>query len=233
MSAKKTRRSSGRAPEPRKRLLVVDDHPMLRAGLVELINTQPDMEVCGEAENGGEALSEIQKRHPDLVMTDITMPGRSGVEFLKDALAIDPELPVLILSMHDESLYAERVLHAGARGYIMKEAKPEDLLAAIRRVLAGQVYVSPNLSLRLLDTLTGKAPAKSHSPIQKLSDREFEVFRLLGEGLPTETIGRRLNLSAKTVATHRINIKAKLGIETASELISCAAKWIMSDDAAG
>jgi DNA-binding NarL/FixJ family response regulator len=206
---------------------------MLRAGLVELINHQPDMEVCGEAGNGGDALSEIQKHHPDLVMTDITMPGRSGVEFLKDALAIDPELAVLILSIHDESLYAERVLHAGARGYIMKEAKPEVLLAAIRHVLAGHVYVSPNLSLRLLDTLTGKGPGKSPSPIQKLSDREFEVFRLIGEGLPTAAIGRRLNLSAKTVATHRINIKTKLGIETASELISCAAKWIISDAGAG
>jgi DNA-binding NarL/FixJ family response regulator len=229
----KSRRPGLARPVARKRLLIVDDHPMLRAGLVELINSQPDMEVCGEAANGGEALGEIQKCHPELVVTDITMPGRSGVEFLKDAHAINPDLPVLILSMHDEMLYAERVLHAGARGYIMKEASPEELLTAIRRVLAGEVYASAHLSIRLLDSFTGRPAPDSHAPMSKLSDRELEVFRLLGEGLPTEVIGRRLNLSAKTIATHRINIKAKLGIRTASELISCAAKWVSTEDPGG
>ena len=223
-----TRRAAVR-PAVRKRVLLVDDHPMLRAGLVELVNKQPDMEVSCDAASAAEGLGEIQRCRPELMVTDITLPGRSGVEFIKDALALEPHLPILVLSMHNETIYAERVLQAGARGYIMKEASPEELLTAIRRVLAGGIYVSAEMSARLLAGLAASRPRSSSSPIKKLSDREFEVFRLLGQGLATATIGKRLNLSAKTVATHRINIKAKLGIATAAALISCAAQWVTAD----
>ncbi len=218
-------------PSRRQRVLVVDDHPMLRAGLRELINKQADLECCGEAGNAGDALSEISRCHPDVLLTDLSMPGRSGAELIKDALALLPGLPILVVTMHDERIHAERVLRAGARGYVMKEAGPEKLLAAIRKVAAGEVYASEQLSARLLDTFTGRSARGTRSPLEKLSDREFDVFRLLGEGLPTADIARQLHLSAKTVAAHRANIKAKLGIGKASELISYAARWAASERA--
>ena len=231
-TAAKARRASAAPasrPAPRQRVLVVDDHPMLRAGLRELINKQADLEVCGEAGNACDALSEISRCHPDVLVTDLSMPGRSGAELIKDALALHPRLSILVVSMHDERIHAERVLRAGARGYVMKEAGPEKLLAAIRKVAAGEVYASEQLSARLLEALTGRHPRGSQSPIEKLSDREFEVFRLLGEGRPTPDIAQRLHLSAKTVAAHRAKIKTKLAIGTASELISYATRWVAAD----
>lgn len=227
--ARRTSAAPASRPAPRQRVLVVDDHPMLRAGLRELINKQPDLEVCGEAGNACDALSEISRCHPDVLVTDLSMPGRSGAELIKDALALHPRLSILVVSMHDERIHAERVLRAGARGYVMKEAGPEKLLAAIRKVAAGEVYASEQLSAQLLDTLTSRHPRGSQSPIEKLSDREFDVFRLLGEGRPTPDIAQRLHLSAKTVAAHRANIKTKLAIGTASELISYATRWVAAD----
>src|SRR5580765_6308408 len=194
----------------RKQILVVDDHPMTRAGLVQLITRQADLEVCSEAGNPVEGFSELAKRKPDLVLTDITMPGRSGIEFIKDLLAVHPELPILVVSMHDELIYAERVLRAGARGYVMKEAGGENLLAAIRHVLSGQVYVSPKMSAKILDNLSSRKPRGSTSPIEKLSDREFEVFQLIGRGHSTREIAKQLHLSPKTVDVHRSHIKEKL-----------------------
>jgi len=231
-AAVKARRASPTAashPARRQRVLVVDDHPMLRAGLRDLINKQPDLEVCGEAANASEALSAISRCHPDVLVTDLSMPGRSGAELIKDALALRPRLSILVVSMHDERIHAERVLRAGARGYVMKEAGPEKMLTAIRQVSTGQVYASEELTSRLLGVLTGRHPSGSNSPIEKLSNREFEVFRLLGEGLPTGDIAQRLHLSAKTVAAHRANIKTKLAIGTASELISYATRWVAAD----
>ncbi len=216
-------------PARRQRVLVVDDHPMLRAGLRELINKQADLECCGEAGDAGEALSAISRCHPDVLVTDLSMPGRSGAELIKDALALHPRLPILVVSMHDERIHAERVLRAGARGYVMKEAGPEKLLAAIRKVAAGEVYASEQLAARLLDTFIGRSVRGALSPVEKLSDREFDVFRLLGDGLPTADIARRLHLSAKTVATHRAKIKTKLEIGTASELISYATRWVAKE----
>jgi DNA-binding NarL/FixJ family response regulator len=210
----------------RMRVLIVDDHPMTRAGLVHVINHEPDLVVCAEAENAANALDAVYAFEPDLVLADITLPGKSGLELVKDIKAIRPGLPILVISMHDESLYAERVLRAGARGYITKHEGGKKLMQAIRHVLSGQIYVSEKMSAQILETFSGGHAASVRSLIAQLSDREFEVFELLGEGLSARAIAERLHLSTKTVDVHRANIKAKLVIKTASELISYAARWI-------
>ena len=214
------------SPAAPKKILVVDDHPMTRSGIAHLINKQPDLEVCGEAGTPAEAMSLLAKCQPDLVLTDVTMPGRGGVEFVKDALALHPTLSLLVVSMHDESVYAERMLRAGARGYIMKEAGGEKLMAAIRRVLDGQVYVSERMSAIILDALTGRRPRGSRSPIEKLSDREFEIFQLIGVGRGTREIAERLHLSPKTVDVHRSHIKQKLELSDSTALIRHAVRWV-------
>ena len=210
----------------RTRVLIVDDHPITRAGLVHLINRQPDLVVCSEAENAAAALDAVYADNPDLVLADIALPGKSGLELIKDIKAIDPGLPTLVISMHDESLYAERVLRAGARGYISKHEGGEKLMQAIRHVLSGQIYVSEKMSAHILKILSGGQAAPVRSLIAQLSDREFEVFELLGEGVSAHEIARRLHISTKTVDAHRANIKTKLIIKTTSELISYAARWM-------
>ncbi len=206
---------------------------MLRAGLAALINKQPDLEVCAEAEDAAKALQATLHAVPDLVVTDLTMPGRGGLEFIKDVHARHSDLPVLVVSMHDETLYAERALRAGARGYLMKEAGGEKLLAAIRHVLSGQVYVSERLSAQLLDSMTSRRPRGSSSPIEKLSDREFQVFQLIGQGRNTREIAQQLHLSPKTVDVHRANIKDKLGLLDATALVRHAVRWVETQDSSG
>lgn len=210
----------------KRRILLVDDHPMTREGLAANINRQPDLEVCGEAGHPAEAMSELCRLKPDLMVTDMTMPGRSGIEFIKDVHAMLPGLPTLVLSMHDEMLYAERALRAGARGYLMKDAGSAKVLEVIRTILTGQSYVSPQMSARILDAVTGRRPRGSMSPIEKLSDREFEVFQLLGSGQSTKEVARSLNLSPKTVDVHRGRIKEKLQLKDASTLIHHAVRWV-------
>jgi DNA-binding NarL/FixJ family response regulator len=207
------------------RILIVDDHPMTRAGLVHLINHQPEMVVDGEAEDAAQALTLLTSRRPDLMLIDITLPGKSGLELIKDVRAILPDLPMLVLSMHDESLYADRVLRAGARGYITKHEGGDKLMGAIRHVLSGRIYVSESMSAHILEIFSGGQTMIDRSSIQKLSDREFEVFEALGEGLSSHEIAKKLHLSAKTVDAHRANIKTKLKINTTAELISFSARW--------
>jgi DNA-binding NarL/FixJ family response regulator len=214
----------------RKKVLLVDDHPMTRAGLAQLINKQPDLEVCCEAGNSSEAFARLSKVQPDLILTDLTMPGRNGTDFIKDLRALYACLSILVVSMHDEIIYAERALHAGASGYIMKEAGGQKLIGAIRHVLSGQVYVSERMSAHLLDGLTGRRPRGSNSPIAKLSDREFEVFQLIGEGKTTRDIAGQLHLSPKTVEVHRGHIKTKLGLNNATSLLRYAVRWIETRD---
>ncbi len=226
MPARKESRISTAAKATRRRILLVDDHPMTREGLAANINRQGDMEVCCEASNPAEAMSALSKLKPDLMVTDMTMPGRSGIEFLKDVHAMMPELPMLVLSMHDEMLYAERALRAGARGYLMKDAGSAKVLEVIRLILSGQSYVSPLMSARILDAMTGRRPRGSTSPIEKLSDREFEVFRLLGSGKSTKEVALALNLSPKTVDVHRGRIKEKLQLKDAPSLIHHAVRWV-------
>lgn len=214
------------APSNRKRIVLVDDHPFMRAGLAQLIDRQPDMIVVGEAGDPIQAAMVLAKAEADLVLTDITMPGRSGLEFIKDVLAARPGLPILVVSMHDEILYAERVLRAGARGYIMKEAGGENLLAAIRQVLGGQIYVSPRMSTQILGSMSSRRPRGSSSPIEKLTDREFEVFQLIGQGKSTRDIALQLHLSPKTVDVHRSHIKEKLDLKDVTALVRHAVRWV-------
>jgi DNA-binding NarL/FixJ family response regulator len=218
-------------PAVKRRILLVDDHPMTREGLAANINRQPDMEVCGEASSPPEAFAALAAGQPDLMVTDMTMPGRSGIEFLKDVHAMMPELPMIVLSMHDELLYAERALRAGARGYLMKDAGSAKVLEVIRLVLSGQSYVSPRMSARLLDAMTGRRPRGSSSPIEKLSDREFEVFQLLGSGKSTKEVAKALNLSPKTVDVHRARIKEKLQLKDATSLLHHAVRWVETQSA--
>ncbi|MBM3823771.1 MAG: response regulator transcription factor [Verrucomicrobia bacterium] len=213
--------------------MLVDDHPLMRAGLVQLIQRQKDFEVACECSGPAEALSALSHCHPDLLLTDLTMPGRSGVEFIKDVLALNPSLRILVVSMRDEMVYAERVLRAGARGYLMKEAGGEKLLESMRRVLSGQIAVSERLSARLLEQMTGGRPRGSDSPIQRLSDREFEVFQWIGRGLGTQDIARQLHLSPKTVDVHRGHIKEKLGLRSGPELMRHAVRWVESEQEGG
>ena len=216
---------AAKATVKKTRILVVDDHPMTRAGLIHVINHQPDLIVCGEAESAAQALDILDSSQPDLLLIDITLPGKSGLELIKDVKAMRPELLMLVISMHDESLYADRVLRAGARGYITKHEGGEKLMKAIRRVLSGKIYVSESMSAHILEIFSGGQTAPDRSSIEKLSDREFEVFESLGEGLSSQQIAKRLHLSAKTVDAHRANIKTKLNIKTTAELISYAARW--------
>jgi DNA-binding NarL/FixJ family response regulator len=224
--ARKEPRISSAAKATKRRILLVDDHPMTREGLAANINRQLEMDVCGEASHPAEAMSALSTLKPELMVTDMTMPGRSGIEFIKDVHAMLPELPILVLSMHDEMLYAERALRAGARGYLMKDAGSAKLLEVIRLVLSGQSYVSPQMSARLLDAVTGRRPRGSTSPIEKLSDREFEVFRLLGGGKNTKEIAQALHLSPKTVDVHRGRIKEKLQLKDATSLLHHAVRWV-------
>jgi DNA-binding NarL/FixJ family response regulator len=211
-----------------KKILIVDDHPMMRQGLVQLIGNEPDLCVCGEAENGRLAMDMIGKEKPDLVLLDITLPGRSGLELIKDFKALNPLIDVLVISMHDESLYAERVLRAGGRGYIMKQEGGKKLMQAIRRVLNGQIYVSDSISAKILEVFSGKRARSGESAVEGLTDREFEVFQLIGQGQSTRQIADALHVSAKTIEVHRVNIKQKLKLHTAAELIRYAVRWVES-----
>lgn len=223
MSDAKTKRKA-------KRVLIVDDHPMTRDGLVHLIDREPDLVVAWQAENAAQALQTVIAEQPDLALVDITLPDKGGIELIKDLRAVRPELPVLVVSMHDESLYAERALRAGARGYITKHEGGAKLMQAIRHVLGGQIYVSEKISTRIVELFSRQnGAAQKHSPVGRLSDREFEVFQLIGQGLATQEIGQRMSISAKTVEAHRLHIKSKLGLGTAPELIAFAARWTASE----
>ena len=211
----------------KKRILIVDDHPMMRQGLAQLIGEESDLTICGEAEKASQALEAIGALRPDLVLADISLPDKNGLELIKDMRAIQPGLTVLVISMHDESLYAERVLRAGGRGYIMKQEGPEKILQAIRQVLDGQICASGKMSARILDALSARR-AKGNSPIARLTDREFEILQLIGQGRDSHVIAQQLNLSVKTVDAHRGHIKEKLGLKNGTELICYAARWIES-----
>jgi DNA-binding NarL/FixJ family response regulator len=211
------------------RILIVDDHPMMREGLRTLISREHDLAICGEAETAGQALDAVANLKPDLVLADISLPGRNGVELIKDIRSLQPAVLILVISMHDESLYAERVLRAGARGYIMKQESGPTMMQAIRQVLAGRIYLSGKMSARILEHVAGKR-AKA-SPIERLSDREFEVFQLIGRGKSTVQIAEELHLSTKTVEAHRAQVKAKLDLRNMPELISFASRWVETQDA--
>lgn len=222
--------SRGQLPDPaRRKILILDDHPVTRYGLSQLIGRQPDLLVCAEAQDAQQAMEAVKSTQPDLVLTDITLPGKSGLQFVREVCAQFPGVVVLAISMHDESLYAERVLRAGGRGYIMKSEGGEKLLEAIRQVLRGQVYVSQSMTAALLDVLTRRRLGVDPATPRALSDREFEVFQLIGQGLSTRQVGQRLSLSAKTIGTHRSHIMEKLNLQSGPELIKEAVRWAASE----
>jgi DNA-binding NarL/FixJ family response regulator len=216
----------------KKTVLVVDDHPLMRQGLALLINQQQDMQVCGEAEEAQAAMHAIAHLHPDIMILDISLTGPDGLELLKNIRATSPDLPVLILSMHDEAIYAERALRAGANGYIMKQEATEKVLIAVRRILNGEVYLSERMSNKMLQQYIGGAPRMIQSRIASLSDRELEVFRMIGEGRATREIAEDLHLSVKTVETYQAHIKEKLALRSGRELIQHAIQWKMNEKSA-
>lgn len=220
---------AGKKPAvPRKQILIVDDHPMMREGLAALIQAQSDLAVCGQAADAREAFRAVESLSPDLVLMDISLPGKSGLEAIKDILALRPGLTILVISMHDEVLYAERVLRAGARGYIMKQEGGKRIMEAIRTVLENKVFVSEKMSARILQAFTGRRTEAAASEVESLTDREFEVFQLIGRGRSTKEIGDQLHISVKTVEVHRVNIKTKLKVATSSELVHYAVRWVES-----
>jgi DNA-binding NarL/FixJ family response regulator len=221
---------SQKTPTPKRtRVLIVDDHPMMREGLASLLETQPDMEVCGQAETAAQALDLIPTSKPAVVIADITLPGKSGFEMIKDIAAMFPGVITLAVSMHDESVYAERVLRAGARGYIMKKEGGKRILEAIRKVVAGDVAVSEKMSAHILRTFSGHS-ADAESQVHQFTGREFEVFELIGRGLGTRQMAAELHISIKTIEVHRAHIKEKLRISTGPELIAYAARWAQSTE---
>ena len=203
----------------------MDDHPMMRQGLAQLIDHEPDLMACGEADSASQALERINADMPDLVLADISLPDRSGLELIKDIQALHAGLPVLVVSMHDESLYAERVLRVGGRGYIMKQQGGKMLMRAIRQVLSGQIYVSEKMAAKILEIFSGHRAEVAHSPVERLSDREFEVFQFIGQGKGTRQIAEHLHLSVKTVEVHRANIKHKLELKRGTDLVRYDIRW--------
>jgi len=207
-------------------VLIVDDHPIVRQGLAQLLNGEPDFVVCGEAENARKAMAAIAQLQPDLAIVDITLQGTNGIELIKNIVAQWPELPILVLSMHDESLYAERALRAGAKGYVMKQEATEKLTGALRRIHKGQIYVSEKQADKMMrKAIDGKA-MQDTSPVSVLSDRELEVLQLIGQGHGTRQIAEDLNLSVKTIESHRAHIKEKLNLKTAPEMVRFAVQWV-------
>ena len=205
------------------KIFIVDDHPIVRQGLVQMLDSESDLTVIGQGEDAYGSLRAIRAAKPDLVLLDISLKDSDGIELVKELKAQEPQMPVLMLSMHDESLYAERALRAGARGYIMKQEAPPMLLGAIRKVLAGEIYVSEKMSVALLQRMvTGTSKKQGALPLDRLTDREMEVFRMIGDGKPVREIAENLFLSVKTVEAHREHIKEKLGFKTSAELLRYA-----------
>ncbi len=209
----------------KKTVFIVDDHPIMRDGISQLIEQQPDLQVGGSASSAPEALNALAAAAPDLLLVDISLAGMSGIDLIKIVRKRQPRLPVLVLSMHSEDLYAERAIRAGARGYVMKHASAATLLAAVRRVLEGKVYLSPAMTEKLLAKASGGEPPETESPVGGLSDRELEVFSLVGSGLRPQRIAEELGLSIKTVETYYSRLKLKLGARDAAELLQLAIAW--------
>ena len=217
-----------KAGENKINILIVDDHPIVRQGLAELVNHENDLVVCGQAEDAHQAMKAVKELKPDMAIVDISLKETSGMELIKDINAQYPHLPVLALSMHDESLYAERALRAGARGYIMKAVATEKVITAIRKILSGEIYISDKMAAKMMRKLVGSSTEINTSPVERLSDRELEVFQLIGKGFGTRQISERSYLSIKTIETYRAHIKEKLNLADAAEMLQYAIQWVNS-----
>jgi len=214
----------------KRRIFLVDDHPITRQGVVVLINQEPDLEVCGEADSAPKAFDLLQKSKADLAVVDISLKTTSGIELTKNLKVLLPDLPVLIMSMHDESLYAERALRAGAKGYVMKQEASDNILIAIRRILDGELYLSEKMKEKMLHRLVHNRKDEVVFSIDTLSDREMEVFQLIGNGFSTRQIATKLNLSVKTIDSYREHLKLKLHIEKGADLVRHAIQWVKSEN---
>jgi DNA-binding NarL/FixJ family response regulator len=210
----------------KRKIFIVDDHPIVRRGLSQMINQETDLTVCGEADSAQHALESLKKSQPDLMIVDISLQGIDGIELIKIIKTRYENLPVLVVSMHDESLFAERALRVGAKGYIMKQEAIEKMMEAIRRVLRGELYISEGVSANIVKRFINGKAENSQSAIEILSDRELEVFQLIGQGVGTRQIADNLNVSIKTVESYRANIKEKLKLKNATELMKHAIHWV-------
>lgn len=209
-----------------KKILIIDDHPLVRKGLAMTLDSDPNLSVCSQASDAKEGLKALEEEKPDLAIVDISLPGMSGLELIKHMHAMNPELLILVVSRHDESLYAERAIRAGARGYVMKLEASDVIMKAVRRVLNGNIYVSEEVNERLLMGMASGYKPLAQTPLEVLSDRELEVFELTGRGLGTRDIAEQLHLSVKTVESYRARIKTKLNLSNATELVMHAAQWV-------
>lgn len=211
------------------RIAIIDDHPVTRKGLATVIACEPDMEVCGEAEDIGEALKVIRETCPDLAIVDVSLKTGNGIDLVARLRELENPVQALVCSMYEESLYADRALRAGAMGYINKDAGTDTIVSAIRRIVSGKVYLSPEMSERMLHRMVLGKKGVQDSPLEMLSDRELEAFQLMGHGLTTAQIADRMCLSPKTVETYRARVKEKLGIDSISELTRQAAQWVIEN----
>jgi DNA-binding NarL/FixJ family response regulator len=211
------------------RILLVDDHPLVRQGIRSVVCQEPDLEVCGEADGANSALEVIPECRPDVAVVDLSLKEGTGLDLIKDIRLRFPKVLVLVLSMRDEAFYAERVLRAGARGYVVKEEGGRVVVDAVRKILKGQIYLSEQIASKMIGTYVGGARADA-APIEQLTDRELQVFELIGKGIPTREIAERLHLSVKTIDAHRENIKRKLGLDSATGLLKQAIEWLRQQD---
>lgn len=215
-----------KVPSEKTRIFIVDDHPLLRKGLGELINQERDMVVVGEADDAPSGIKGITSIRPDLVIVDISLKSMNGLELIKNIKVLDPSIQILVLSMHDESVYALRVLKAGAKAYVMKQEMVEKVMEAIRRIRAGKVFVSDRVATQMLSTVVDGGDPSKYSPIDSLSDRELEIVALIGSGTATREIADKLHISIKTVESHRAHIKDKLKLENATQLVQFCVRWV-------
>lgn len=209
------------------RVFIVDDHPIVREGLAAQISLQPDLELCGEAEDLAGALAQIESARPDVAVIDISLKSGNGIDPVKRLRARDQKLRILVWSMFPENMYAERALRAGAQGYVHKGQSTQEILVALRTVIAGKVYVNPTLAEQFMKRLVGGEKSSERSPVETLSDRELETFELLGQGLTTEQIAATMHVSPKTVETYRVHLKKKLNADSLSELVRRASQWVL------
>jgi len=228
-------RSTNRNPKcdqpEAKRIVIVDDHPLFRKGLEELINSENSFAVCGEAGNAAEAMEVIRKLNPDLAIVDLSLPGSNGIELIKNIRAEFSKLPILVLSMHDESLYALRAMRAGAEGYVMKHEAMANVIQAIREVFNGRPYLSPAMAAQVITKFAHRQAEGEADAVERLSDRELEVLELIGKGNDVRQIAKALHLSPKTVETHRSHIKDKLDLKNSREVARFALQWLSARSA--
>ena len=208
------------------RVFIVDDHPLVRQGLAQIIDSQENLELCGEAEDAPSAMRGIETRKPDVVIVDISLQGNNGLELIKNVKAIHENIPILVFSMHDESIYAQRALRAGAKAYVMKKEPSDKIVEAINRILKGEIYVSARVADQVLHQIVNGPTNAATSPVDRLTDRELEVVQLIGRGLSTREIAESLNLSVKTIESHRAHVKEKLNLRNATELVQFSVQWV-------